>query len=477
MPSFDERLADWKHAEQEAESILPLVGALYRDHGVVPMLHGQSLVHLDPIRLIGAHRRGHLAHGHDTPIRLTREVLEAVTAMGVGAVELDVGKLLLEWMSQGQGEGLGAWLQGRCADLPRRPSSPREPVDVVLYGFGRIGRILARLLVAKAGGGDKYVLRAIVVRPKSADELERRANLLRLDSVHGRFHGTVRTLPEDNALLINGQKVDLIFADAPEDVDYTANGIQNAVVIDNTGKWRDRDGLGRHLQAKGVSKVMLTAPGKGDVPNIVPGVNHHTLNPEERIVSVASCTTNAIVPVLKVLDDQYGIEEGHLETVHAYTNDQNLLDNFHKKERRGRSAALNLVITETGAATAVARALPQLEGRLTGNAIRVPTPNVSLAILNLSLRQPVDRDGLHAFLEQVAYDSPLSPQIGFTTVPDVVSTDLVGDTHAGTVDAAATIVRGQRVNLYVWYDNEYGYSTQVMRLLEQITGVTRPIFP
>ena len=157
------------------------------------------------------------------------------------------------------------------------------------------------------------------------------------------------------------------------------------IVLDNTGVWRDRAGMSRHLEGKGVSKVILTAPGKGDIPYIVYGVNHSAVVEDERLLSAASCTTNAIVPVLKAMNDRFGIEHGHVETIHSYTNDQNLTDNFHKKERRGRSAPLNMVITETGAASAVAKALPELKGRITGNAIRVPTPNVSLAILILTL--------------------------------------------------------------------------------------------
>ena len=166
----------------------------------------------------------------------------------------------------------------------------------------------------------------------------------------------------------------------PEDIDYEAYGIKNAIVIDNTGAWRDMDGLGRHLKANGAARALLTAPGKGEVKNIIYGVNHGVLSDDDTVLSAASCTTNAIVPPLKVMNDTFGIVGGHVETIHAYTNDQNLTDNFHDKERRGRSAPLNMVITETGAASAVVKALPELAGKLTGNAIRVPVPNVSLAI-------------------------------------------------------------------------------------------------
>ena len=183
------------------------------------------------------------------------------------------------------------------------------------------------------------------------------------------------------------------------------------------------------------------------------------------------------MPVLKVINDQYGIQSGHMETVHSYTNDQNLIDNFHKKARRGRAAPLNLVITETGAAKAVAKALPELAGKLTGNAIRVPTPNVSLAILNLTLGQPITKDALNDHLRKVAIDSPLQDQIDYLTSPDIVSSDLVGNRHAGIVDATATITDQNRCVLYVWYDNEYGYSCQVMRLVQHMAGVRPPTLP
>ena len=180
---------------------------------------------------------------------------------------------------------------------------------------------------------------------------------------------------------------------------------------------------------------------------------------------------------MKAIEDEYGIEDGHVETVHSYTNDQNLIDNYHKGSRRGRSAALNMVITETGAAKAVSKALPVLKGKLTGNAIRVPTPNVSMAILNLNLKKDVDVEGVNEYLRDMALHSELQKQIDFVNSPEVVSTDFVGSRHAGIVDAQATITSGKRLILYVWYDNEFGYSAQVIRVVNQMAGVDYPIFP
>jgi glyceraldehyde 3-phosphate dehydrogenase len=431
-----------------------------------------------PIDLVVAHRQGHKLHGHDLDLALTQRALASLLSYDLAPVEIDLGRLLVDYAANGEGRSLEAWLDEACAGLTRASAVPaREAVDVVLYGFGRIGRILARLLVGKAGGGNKYRLRAIVVRKRAEDDLERRANLLRRDSVHGAFEGTVRVLHDEHVLVMNGSRVQVIYADTPEGVDYAAYGLRDVLIIDNTGKWRDRAGLSRHLQAPGAGKVILTAPGKGDVPNIVAGVNDEAIRSEERVLSAASCTTNAIVPVLKAMHEAYGIVGGHIETVHAFTNDQNLIDNYHKAQRRGRSAALNLVITETGAASAVGKALPELAGKLTGSAIRVPTPNVSLAILNLTLERPASKEAINEHLHEIATASVLAPQIGWTASEDTVSTDLVGDTHAGVVDSLATIVSPVGVVLYVWYDNEFGYSYQVMRMVERVIGLTRPRFP
>ncbi len=348
---------------------------------------------------------------------------------------------------------------------------------MVLYGFGRIGRLLARILIEQAGGGDKLRLRAAVVRKGSDDDLVKRASLLRRDSVHGHFQGTIKIDEEQNALIVNGNTIRIIYSDAPENVDYTQYGIDNAIVVDNTGKWRDREGLGRHLQAKGTSKVILTAPGKGDIPNVVYGVNNELITDGENLFSAASCTTNAIVPVLKAVNDGFGIVNGHVETCHSYTNDQNLIDNYHSKSRRGRGAPLNMVITETGAAKAVAKALPELDGKLTGNAIRVPTPNVSLAILNLTLDKQTSVADINNYLRDVSLDSELQNQIDYTNSPEAVSTDYVGSRYAGVVDSLATIVDGNRCVLYVWYDNEFGYSCQVVRMLNRMAGLELPCYP
>ena len=211
--------------------------------------------------------------------------------------------------------------------------------------------------------------------------------------------------------------------------------------------------------------------------NIIYGVNHDTLTEDDTVLSAASCTTNAIVPPLKVMNDRFGIVGGHVETVHAYTNDQNLIDNYHAGERRGRSAPLNMVLTETGAAKAVAKVLPGLSGKLTGNAIRVPTPNVSMAILNLNLAKSTTREELNEFMRETALHSTMKKQIDYSNSPEVVSSDFVGSRAACVFDAKATIVNGHHAVLYLWYDNEYGYSCQVYRVLERMAGIRYQTYP
>ncbi|MDA1291967.1 MAG: glyceraldehyde-3-phosphate dehydrogenase, partial [Proteobacteria bacterium] len=308
-------------------------------------------------------------------------------------------------------------------------------------------------------------------------DLQKRASLFMNDSVHGAFQGTLRVDEQNNSLIANGNEIKVIYANAPEDIDYTQYGIEDAMIIDNTGIWRDEAGLSRHLQAKGAAMVLLTAPGKGNMKNIVYGINDDQISADDTILTAASCTTNAIAPVLKVVNDRFGIVKGHVETVHAYTNDQNLIDNYHTGSRRGRSAALNMVLTETGAAKAVVKAIPELEGKLTGNAIRVPIPNVSMAIMNLTLEKGTTREELNEFLRDIALHSKLQNQISYTESPDAVSSDFVGSREACIVDSNATIVNDNHVVLYLWYDNEFGYCCQVGRMVYKMAGIIYQQYP
>ncbi len=473
----DEYFSEWKEREAIAEAMTPLIGKLYRDHEVICTVFDRSLVNQSIIDILRAHRFARQIIDREIWVSDTYPMLQAMAKMHLAPGKVDLARLVLHYQEQGGGD-LDSFVFERLKGLNTgKTSQLSQPRDVVLYGFGRIGRLLARILIEQAGGGNKLRLRAAVVRKGSDDDLFKRASLLRRDSVHGHFAGTIRVDEAENAIIANGNMIRMIYADAPDRVDYTQYGIDNAIIIDNTGKWRDRAGLGLHLQAQGTSHVLLTAPGKGDIPNIVYGVNNELLDSGDSILSAASCTTNAIVPTLKAVSDEFGIVNGHVETCHSYTNDQNLIDNYHKKERRGRSAPLNMVITETGAAKAVAKCLPELAGKLTGNAIRVPTPNVSLAILNLTLERETTVEELNSYLRNMSLDSPLQDQIDYTNSPEAVSTDMVGSTYAGVVDSLATIVQGNRCVLYVWYDNEYGYSHQVVRIVEKIAGINLEHWP
>ena len=478
LQKHEKYFSDWKEREELAEAMLPIIGRLYRDHGIVITVYGRSLVHGSMVDILKAHRFARQILENELSVRDTFPVLQAMENLDLAPSRIDIGKLTVRLQAQEPGLDVTTFVRQELSNVNTGQTSLlSEPRDVVLYGFGRIGRLLARILVDKTGGGDKLRLRAAVVRKGDDDDLMKRASLLRRDSVHGQFKGAITIDEEENAIIANGNMIRIIYADAPDQIDYTEYGIQDAILIDNTGKWRDREGLGRHLQAKGISKVILTAPGKGDLPNVVFGVNNELLTEDENIFSAASCTTNAIVPVLKAVNDRYGVVNGHVETCHSYTNDQNLIDNYHKNHRRGRSAPLNMVITETGAASAIAKALPELTGRLTGNAIRVPTPNVSLAILNLTLEKKVSREELNRYLRDVSLDSPLQNQIDYTNSPEVVSSDMVGSRHACIFDAGATIVNGANVVLYTWHDNEFGYSCQVFRVLEKMAGVHYQVYP
>lgn len=476
---YEERRIEWTAKEELAERMIPLIGRLYREYGIVPSVLGRRLINLSPVELLKAHRFTRKLGDQVLRPEKTMAVLETLDKIQPGAASIDIARLVSEFDEQGgsyEGDALETFLRAELAEVVG--AARTKPTDVVLYGFGRIGRLVARILIAHQGSGDGLRLRAIVVRKNGENDLVKRASLLRRDSVHGSFDGTIEVDTENNTILANGTLIQVIYSNDPSTVDYTAYGIDDAIVVDNTGRWRDDEGLGQHLKSTGVAKVLLTAPGKGDMKNIVFGVNSDDISADDRILSAASCTTNAITPVLAALDGTYGVERGHVETVHSFTNDQNLIDNFHKGERRGRAATLNMVITETGAAKAVAKALPQLKGKLSGSAIRVPTPDVSLAILNLQLKTATTKDEINAFLRQTSLTSPLRQQIDYSESPDAVSTDFVGNNRAGIVDGLATLAGGdENVVLYVWYDNEYGYSCQVVRVLERMAGAHPTILP
>ncbi|MBL0340493.1 MAG: glyceraldehyde-3-phosphate dehydrogenase [Bacteroidetes bacterium] len=457
--------------------LIHILGSLWYDKSVELIIFRNQIVDRSASQILALHQ--YAKEIVNKPITVYDSVLIAkeLNSLKLAPARIDLGRLTSQWVNEKEKykNNSKSFVEDKLKDFIGIEKKKIVPKDVILYGFGRIGRIVARELVAQAGKGEQLRLRAIVTRDKSDEDIIKRADLLRADSVHGPFAGTVVEDLANRALIINGHKVHMISARNPEEIDYTKYGISDALLIDNTGVSRDREGLSKHLKAKGVSKVLLTAPGKGDIPNVVYGINQREHKEDETIFSAASCTTNAIVPVLAVIDKTLGIDRGHIETIHSYTNDQNLLDNYHPKYRRGRSAPLNMVITETGADKAVSKALPQLAGKITGNSVRVPTPNVSLAILNLNVNQNTSKDVVNEILRDAALNGGLVEQIQYLYSNETVSSDLVGNPCASIFDSPATIVSkdGKNLVLYVWYDNEYGYSRQVIRFAKYLSNVIR----
>ena len=476
---YEKELKSHVERERAAVKLSNKIGELMYEKGIELVLFRNHLTDVTISEILNLHEYARKVVNKPIDVFTSSELAEEIFKMELAPSKLDIGKLSSEWLAeQANYTSKADFLSKKLANFGVSNNRVIEPRDVVLYGFGRIGRLAARELIKQAGKGQQLRLRAIVTRGSTDADIIKRASLLRTDSVHGAFKGSVIEDLENKSLIINGQIVKMIDASNPEDIDYTSYGIQNALVIDNTGVFTNREALSRHLQAKGVSKVILTAPGK-EIPNIVYGINQDTLDLEnENIFSAASCTTNAISPVLKVINDKYGVVKGHIETVHAYTNDQNLLDNMHKKPRRGRAAAINMVITSTGAGAAVTKVIPDLMDKLTANAVRVPTPNGSLAILSLELNSQTSVDEVNALMKDAALNGNLVNQIFYSYDPELVSSDIIGNTCCSVFDSHATIVSkdGKNVVLYAWYDNEFGYTKQVIRLAKHVAKVRRAIY-
>lgn len=472
-------LENWIEKEKAASKLSRIVVDLWYNKSIELVLFRKKLFDKGIELILQHHSLARKIIQKDLTIHDTLRLAECISKLDIAPSKIDLGRLGSEYLDIKDDKNISCkdFTKERLDDLIGSSRLKLASKDIVLFGFGRIGRIVARLLIDKTGKGDQLRLKAIVIRGQLDEkQITKRAELLRTDSIFGPFRGNVTEDFENNRLIINGQAVQLISSKDPATIDYTKYGINNALLIDNTGAWRDRKGLGQHLKAKGIEKVLLTAPGKDDIPNVVYGVNHEEFSiKDENIFSAASCTTNAIVPPLKIIDDFFGIDYGHIESIHSYTNDQNLLDNYHDKSRRGRAAALNLVITETGAGKAVSKALPPLKGKLTGNAVRIPTPNGSLAILNLILFQRTSKKDVNEILKQHSLNGRMIEQLGFSENQELVSSDIIRDNHTCIIDGASTIVSKNKKNLvlYVWYDNEWGYSEQVIRYAKHIAGVER----
>lgn len=484
--NFKERnestLTEWRRKEKMALELLRKAGELRFDRSVELVLFRKDVYDTRPSQLLNEHLSAANFGDVEVTIEDTMAITNEIAALDdLYQARLDIGTLAVHWkQSRDQYSSLTEFVTDRLNTAQGAQSDNIQPKDVILYGFGRIGRLVARRLIAQTGRGEQLRLKAIVIRPQMKDrkqDAEKRAALLSSDSVHGEFGGSVQVNEDGSELIINGNRILLIYANKPAELDYTEYGIGNAIVIDNTGVFRTKEDLSEHLRP-GVSHVILTAPGK-KIPNIVYGVNHESIDiSSDNILCAASCTTNAIVPPIKVLDDAFGIQKGHVETIHSYTSDQNLLDNFHKKPRRGRAAAINMVITSTGAAEAISAVLPYLDGKITGNAVRVPTPNVSLAIINVSFDKPTSIEEVNNLLKQASLSGPLAEQIAFSNSPEYVSSNGVGMTTACVIDGPSTIISndGKTVTVYAWYDNEFGYTCQVVRVAKHVGQVRRKTY-
>ena len=470
--SYENQLDNWINKEKSGVDLLNSVGTLMYDKGIELVLFRNKLSEIGVSELLNYISYAKKVVGRENNVETATLLAKEMLNMNLAPSKIDIGLLTAEYIESGSTDA-NTFLSEKLSHVVGADTSSKQAKDVILYGFGRIGSLAARELIKQAGKGEQLRLKAIVIRKLTDSQIIKRSDLLRNDSVHGDFKGVVDVDLENQSIIINGQVIKFIEGNNPEDTDYTIYGINNALLIDNTGAFRDKKALSRHLQAKGVKKVILTAPGQG-IPNIVYGINSKDLDIENiDIFSAASCTTNCIAPILHVIENKYGIEKGHLETVHSYTNDQNLLDNMHKKPRRGRSAAINMVITSTGAGKAVTKVIPSLEGKLSANAVRVPTPNVSLAILKLSLNSDTSVETINNVMRDAALKGNLINQINYQINPDLVSTDIIGNTCCSVFDSNATIASEKDVVLYTWYDNEFGYTKQVIRLAKLIAKVRR----
>jgi glyceraldehyde 3-phosphate dehydrogenase len=471
---YEHQLQNWIDQKKSALELSNTVSKLSYDKAVELVLFRRKLVDRTVPQILNDHVYADTYVNMPITPELSNQLAMAISKLDLAPSRIDIGRLGKEWLEEGEKFAtMEEFVTVKLVEHIGQDKLNLQPKDVVLFGFGRIGRLVARMLLEETGS--QLRLKAIVIRMKNKEEIIKRASLLRKDSIHGKMSGAVEYDVENSCLIANGHTVKIISGD-PATIDYTQYGINDALLIDNSGVFTTEETLAEHLKAKGIGQVLLTAPCKGNVPNVVYGVNHKTLDlVNTKIFSAASCTTNAIVPVLRVIEDNLGIDSGHIETVHAYTNDQNLTDNFHKKSRRGRSAPMNMVITETGAANAAVKAMPELAGKLTANAVRVPIPNVSLAILSLRIKKETTLEKVNEMMRNASLSGVLTEQIDYSMSSELVSTDVVGSTHALEFDSKASIVGtdGKSITLYAWYDNEHGYTCQVLRLAKYIAGVIR----
>ena len=470
---YTKKLENYIQKEQAAVSLINFTGKLLYEKGVELVLFRRHLIDTTTTKVLRLHHYAKNFVKKPIDVFETNIIVQNLYEMDLCPSKIDIGKLTYEWIEEKKiYKSQLDFLNKKLKFLIKSSNSNLKPKDVILFGFGRIGRLCTRELIKQAGKGQQLRIRAVIVRAIDIKSLKKRASLLLQDSVHGRFSGSLEIDEKRKSIIVNGQHIN--FLSSTEKIDFKKLGIKDALLIDSTGIFKDKKQLKTHLNHY-IKKVLLTAPGNS-IPNIVYGVNHKKFDlQKENIISAASCTTNAIAPILYVVNKTKKIIKGHIETIHAYTNDQNLLDNMHGKNRRGRSAAINMVITSTGAGKAISKIMPRLNGKLTANAIRVPTPNGSLAVMILDLKEKTSTEEINEILRKSSLSGELVNQIKYSINEELVSSDIIGTTGCSIFDSNATIVskNGKNVILYVWYDNEFGYTKQVIRLAKYISGVRR----
>jgi glyceraldehyde 3-phosphate dehydrogenase len=330
---------------------------------------------------------------------------------------------------------------------------------VAINGFGRIGRAVARIIISRAGELDLVAINDLA-------DAKSLAHLFKYDTVEGKWPGTVEA--KDDALVINGRQIKVLSIKNPAELPWKNMGVE--IVVESTGLFRKKEspkgGYGDHLKA-GAKKVVLTVPAKDEIDaTIVLGVNDEMMTPDVQCVSNASCTTNCLAPVAKVLNDSFGIERGLMTTIHAYTNDQRVADMIHSDLRRARAAGVNMIPTTTGAAKAIGKVIPELDGKLDGMAIRVPIPVGSVVDLVVDLAKEATVDQINAAMKKAA-DGPMKGILAYCDEP-IVSSDIVNDPHSSIFDSLVTMVKGKSVKIISWYDNEWGYSNRTVDIMEKL---------
>ncbi len=464
----------WVENEIYAARLISYINELYAFGRVELGVSGETLIGIGPIPLLNLVKRQARLQNLEYTVRDVSQVVNALRQETLHPCKIDICVLTSQWVMLQRPPDIARFLHRTLGRRFLSPFPRRQPVlSLVVHGFGRVARILTRML-ARYGPAGQIRLRAVLSRmdrdPES--QLFRRFRLLQNDSIYGEFRGDIEFVPERSLLVVNGNEVVFVGGQRVEDAEFPVFDSGPVLFLDTTGRRSDSFRLFEALRPRGIS-ALATTFSLPEVPPVVYGVNHfdlHELNAP--VFSAGSDPANAVAPVLRLLNDEYDIEHGHIEIVRPFTNDQNLLDNIHESPRLGRSAPGNLVPFESDLIPEIERLLPALEGRLTSGFVRAPVANGALAILQLRLERCPDAAELNRFLKIACLHSDLRDQLDFSLAPDFVSADIRGNAHSAVVDSPRTMSRGKQAVLYLWYDNEYGYAAQILRLCQELSNLS-----